>query len=546
MARVVTIYDILISCPSDITSEVEIIKKAVDEFNNTTAYKRGFQLNTLHWKQDSYSQAGSSPQDILNEQIVKNSDAVIAVIWTRFGSPTKNYDSGTEEEITLLMKKHKNVLLYFSDKPISPSLLDKVQYDKVQEFKTKISKNILHKNFKSDDELEKILRDDLAHSFVNLYQERFESLEKEVENKKEDLDFDSDFAKALNKKTPKGKVSALKKLAEISDYKDKLEDIYFQIAYHSEYFNEQIKYYDKVIKLNTNYSNAFLYRGISKDNIKDYKGAIKDFDKAIKLNPNDFDACFTKGLTKYLLENFKGAIKDFDKAIELNPNNSDYFLYRGIVKNKLEKHMEAIKDFDKAIELNPNNYEIFCNRGNAKNKLGHFKRAIKNFDKAIELNPNYEEAFFNRGVAKDSIKDYESAIKDYNQVIILNPNSFEAFNNRGNIKYELGNYKEAIKDFDQAIKLNPNDSESFNNRGNIKDELGNYKEAIKDFDQAIILNPNFSDAFNNRGVAKENLELYEEALSDYNIALKLNPNDELIIKNIKEVKKIIAEQKKSK
>ncbi len=34
MPKAVTQYDLLISCPGDIQSELEIIKKCVDDFNN--------------------------------------------------------------------------------------------------------------------------------------------------------------------------------------------------------------------------------------------------------------------------------------------------------------------------------------------------------------------------------------------------------------------------------------------------------------------------------------------------------------------------------
>ena len=40
---------------------------------------------------------GGKPQALLNEQFVNKCDAAVAIFWTRFGSPTDEYGSGTEE-----------------------------------------------------------------------------------------------------------------------------------------------------------------------------------------------------------------------------------------------------------------------------------------------------------------------------------------------------------------------------------------------------------------------------------------------------------------
>ena len=65
---------------------------------------------------------------MLNSQIVIDADIAIAIFWTRFGTPTDDYSSGTEEEIDLLIKNKRQVFLYFLDKPIPPSITDSPDY----------------------------------------------------------------------------------------------------------------------------------------------------------------------------------------------------------------------------------------------------------------------------------------------------------------------------------------------------------------------------------------------------------------------------------
>lgn len=97
MAQNVTLYNLLISCPGDIKEEVTLIESAVDEFNELYAETLGITIKTRHWSKSSYAQSGGKPQALLNEQFVNKCDAAVAIFWTRFGTPTDEYGSGTEE-----------------------------------------------------------------------------------------------------------------------------------------------------------------------------------------------------------------------------------------------------------------------------------------------------------------------------------------------------------------------------------------------------------------------------------------------------------------
>lgn len=91
------------SCPGDIKSELPLIEKAVSEFNTMFSDALGISIRTKHWSKNSYAQSGGKPQALLNEQFVRECDAAVALLWTRFGTPTDQYGSGTAEEL----QKHK-------------------------------------------------------------------------------------------------------------------------------------------------------------------------------------------------------------------------------------------------------------------------------------------------------------------------------------------------------------------------------------------------------------------------------------------------------
>lgn len=136
----ITVYDLLISCPSDVAEYVDMLEKEIIHFNNFFGRSNNVIVRSRHWSKDSYSEFGGSPQELLNKQIVDSSDLALGVFWTRFGTPTENYGSGTEEEIERMLAMGKQVFLYFLDKPVCPSKINQEQYKEIQAFMNK------HKN----------------------------------------------------------------------------------------------------------------------------------------------------------------------------------------------------------------------------------------------------------------------------------------------------------------------------------------------------------------------------------------------------------------
>ncbi|WP_047984055.1 hypothetical protein [Ornithinibacillus californiensis] len=175
MPRNVTQFDLLISCPSDVKEELEIIKGTVADFNRMYGAANNTLIVTKHWSTDSYPQSGGKPQNLLNKQFVLECDAAVAVFWTRFGTPTDNYGSGTEEEIEELINSGKQVFLYFSDRQINPASLDPEQYKKVIEFRERYKDKGIYAPYSDLAEFKKDFLNHLSLYFVNLLANRNEN-----------------------------------------------------------------------------------------------------------------------------------------------------------------------------------------------------------------------------------------------------------------------------------------------------------------------------------------------------------------------------------
>ena len=89
----------------------------------------------VKWETHSVPALGNRPQEIINRQIVKDADLLVGIFWTRIGTQTGNYVSGTVEEIEQFVNKNKPVMLYFSEAPISPVRIDIEQFTVLKSFR---------------------------------------------------------------------------------------------------------------------------------------------------------------------------------------------------------------------------------------------------------------------------------------------------------------------------------------------------------------------------------------------------------------------------
>lgn len=177
MTKNVVRYNLLISCPGDIQKEINIVEECVNRFNELFSDDLGIEIATKYWGKDSYAQSGGPPQALLNKQIVNDCDAAVAILWTKFGTPTDEYGSGTEEEIEIMLSSGKQVFMYFSDAPLSPSQLSSDEYKRVLAFKEKYKDKGIYFSYSSTEEFKNKFFAHLSKYFFT--EKRISEIEKE-------------------------------------------------------------------------------------------------------------------------------------------------------------------------------------------------------------------------------------------------------------------------------------------------------------------------------------------------------------------------------
>lgn len=141
MAYNARVFRIFIASPSDVQEEREVIARIIREWNDLHSFERKVVLLPLRWETHAAPELGKRPQEIINTEIVDHADMAVGVFWTRIGTPTGEFASGTIEEIERLGSAGKLVMCYFSKAKAELDNLDLEQFKLLKEFKKKTYPN---------------------------------------------------------------------------------------------------------------------------------------------------------------------------------------------------------------------------------------------------------------------------------------------------------------------------------------------------------------------------------------------------------------------
>ena len=135
MSYQATAYDVLIASPGDVARERAIAREVLLEWNAINAADRKIVLLPIGWDTHSAPSMADNAQAVINSQVLEHCDLLIAIFWTRLGTPTGEFASGTVEEIERHIKSGKSAMIYFSNEPVVPDSIDQNQYAALVNFR---------------------------------------------------------------------------------------------------------------------------------------------------------------------------------------------------------------------------------------------------------------------------------------------------------------------------------------------------------------------------------------------------------------------------
>jgi Domain of unknown function (DUF4062) len=162
-----SLYRVFLASPGDVSSERNVASDVIEELNITHGPLGNYRLELLRWETHASPGAGR-PQQVIND-LIKQYDIFVGVMWKRFGSPSGIADSGTEEEFNIAYARWEEdqkrpLMFFFSQKKVPPasSQEDLDQQSKVFKFKQSLSGKALTWTYKNPANFEAELRKTLC------------------------------------------------------------------------------------------------------------------------------------------------------------------------------------------------------------------------------------------------------------------------------------------------------------------------------------------------------------------------------------------------
>ncbi len=209
-------------------------------------------------------------------------------------------------------------------------------------------------------------------------------------------------------------------------YEEYLKGRYFWNKRTPESLNSAIVSFEKAIKLDPNFAEAYigladtyysLFDGSYDTSSENVELAKENLSKAIRLNPNLSDAYATMGLIQSTYDwNWKEAEISFNKAKELSANSSNAHHRLGVMLLKLRRFSET--EMRRAKELDPTSLMINMNLGVVSLHSKKTDEALDQLQKTLDLDNNYvsprwysARCYLFKGNKKEAVMQWAKAIE---------------------------------------------------------------------------------------------------------------------------------------
>lgn len=136
--RAIHEYRLLLISPSDVGNERDAVTDVVRLWNAQIGSALGARIEVVRWESHATPDLAAAPQQVLNRQLLPECDFAIALFWSRLGTPTAEYQSGSDEEIRRLLAAGVRILVYFNRSPIPQDNLGDDQYLRLKDLRAEL------------------------------------------------------------------------------------------------------------------------------------------------------------------------------------------------------------------------------------------------------------------------------------------------------------------------------------------------------------------------------------------------------------------------
>jgi len=343
--------------------------------------------------------------------------------------------------------------------------------------------------------------------------------------------------------------------------------------------DEALALFRKVVEVNPDDGEAWVYIGTILLSKKDYEEAVKALEKAVSLplpGPIAAQGWLNLGVAYQLgRRDLPKALDAYERALSFRPNFPEAHQNILIVHLLQGNFAEAVKagerafaamgkplkpellqaTFNKALELIPRDYdralellrsmaqqqlpypEIHALLGQAYEGLKQFSKAALYYSQAAALAPQVSRYHTRLGLAFARMQRWSEAAKVLERAIALDSKDAFALTVLGNVYGELGRWQEAVLVLRRALEVDSQNWEARVLLANAYERLGQLPQALQEYltalglkEDAAVLNDlarvllALGNAAEQEGRWKEAAEAYQQALHRLRRGLALAPN----------------------
>jgi tetratricopeptide (TPR) repeat protein len=162
----------------------------------------------------------------------------------------------------------------------------------------------------------------------------------------------------------------------------------------------------------------------------------------------------TRGIEREKIGDFQGALKDYSTAIESASDPVETMqshIQRASLHAQLGNHREAVADYTSAIAISPSHDYAYHFRAQSYSAMGNERQASQDLQKHSDIQAAQYLGF--SAFRAEERGDKQAALKDLNEAVRLNPQSSGLLATRARVHEALGNNAAAQKDMAKADQL---------------------------------------------------------------------------------------------
>ncbi|OQZ00821.1 MAG: hypothetical protein B6D35_05245 [Candidatus Brocadia sp. UTAMX2] len=168
---------IVLASPGDVKEERKVMESVIDELNRGVAADRNLLLELSRWETDAYPGFhADGPQGLIDPILrIEDCDILLGIFWKRFGTPTRNAQSGTEHEIRTAIRgwrqnNRPQIMMYFKETPFFPQTTEEhEQFGLVIRFRNEFPKEGLYGTFQDVSQFERLARQHMSNFIRHEY-----------------------------------------------------------------------------------------------------------------------------------------------------------------------------------------------------------------------------------------------------------------------------------------------------------------------------------------------------------------------------------------